>query len=323
MNKIKAGLKIHENGEPPSPIQPQPMLKTQIVNQILDLIKKNKIGIVPDVLITPNVAHDLLTLNINNRKYSQRTVDKFAYIMKEDNWIPNGDTIGIDCKGVLFDGQQRLMAIHQSGKAQIYPIFYGAPEEAYATKDSGKKRTPADIYSKMGYENSVQLAAACKLEWLYRKTGRVIDMDTTGENRMINLDYERWPEEGGNMKRMSKYVNMGIEYNKKKKFLTAGQYGFVLYMLADLPNRVMDAEEFMEKLISGRDISEVRNSQIFCLRENFLDLTDKTNKKSVGFTFKLKQLIKAWNFYITKTPIKELKLSKNEWSILEIEKPAR
>ena len=69
------------------------------------------------LLVTPQVAQELLKTQIKNRPLNHFTVKKYANDMANGNWQQCGDTICVDKNGCLTDGQHRLHAIIESGIA--------------------------------------------------------------------------------------------------------------------------------------------------------------------------------------------------------------
>ena len=68
--------------------------------------------------VTPEDAKALLTLNTNNyRQLNENTVNRYADLIREGQWLPEASHIVIDWNGVLSDGQHRLKAILKSGTA--------------------------------------------------------------------------------------------------------------------------------------------------------------------------------------------------------------
>jgi hypothetical protein len=66
-------------------------------------------------MITPDMAADLLAVNVSNRNVRQRRVDQYARDMQVGRWQPTGEPITISDTGKLLNGQHRLMAVVQAG----------------------------------------------------------------------------------------------------------------------------------------------------------------------------------------------------------------
>jgi hypothetical protein len=127
-----------------------------------------------EVLITPNMASELLEKNSNNRPLSERKADKLANSMKAGEWKYNGDAIRISRTGVLLDGQHRLRAIEKSRIPQKSILIDGLDDEVFTTIDIGSARTPAHMLGIVGLANAGILASSGKLILNLKLMGRPI-----------------------------------------------------------------------------------------------------------------------------------------------------
>lgn len=92
--------------------------------------------------IGPRRAKELLKLNDNFRKPNQMKIGNMARDMKSGQWEENGNSICLYQNGkgeVLKDGQNRLLAIIQSGTTQKFVVVRGIGGSMYI--DTGEKRT--------------------------------------------------------------------------------------------------------------------------------------------------------------------------------------
>lgn len=93
------------------------------------------------MLITPEIAEDILAHNTVNRKLYKSVIDRYAGDMLNGRWKITGDTIVVDKNGNLKNGQHRLTAVMQSGK----PILMIVAMASGAIYDIGKTRSVSDI----------------------------------------------------------------------------------------------------------------------------------------------------------------------------------
>jgi len=114
---------------------------------------------VKQVNMTPKMAADLLKRNTRNRPPNRRHVKHLARLMKEGKWMENGDTICINGKH-LVDGQHRLEAICESGKAIKCIVVSDLPSDAFLTKDTGARRGGGTMLQISGYSHAKSLASA-------------------------------------------------------------------------------------------------------------------------------------------------------------------
>jgi hypothetical protein len=95
--------------------------------------------------ITPELAKHLLgTTNHDNRPLKPAHIKMLSTALKNDEWMLNGETIVFSKSGRLLDGQHRLTACINTGKAFQTVIIKGIEDEAaFGTIDTGKlKWTP-------------------------------------------------------------------------------------------------------------------------------------------------------------------------------------
>ena len=102
--------------------------------------------------ITPELAkHLLATTNHDNRPLKPAHVKMLSTALKNDEWMLNGETIAFSKSGRLLDGQHRLTACVNTGKAFQTVIIKGIEDEAaFGTIDTGKPRSVTDLMSLQG-----------------------------------------------------------------------------------------------------------------------------------------------------------------------------
>lgn len=101
--------------------------------------------------VTPEMAQIWLQNNVANRNVSQDVVNCYTREMRNGRWLPNHQGIAFDNRGVLNDGQHRLLAIVQSGCTVRLMVTFGLPSRVEGelmvgmdTIDRGKTRSVAD-----------------------------------------------------------------------------------------------------------------------------------------------------------------------------------
>lgn len=127
------------------------------------------------VNITPEIAEEMLTHNINNRHLNPGLADKYAADMKNGDWQLNGETIVFSEDGVLMDGQHRLHGIIRAGVAVPMTVVRGVDRNVKLF-NCGRKRNTRDIMSIYGYipelRNSCTIGAVNFLINNYADLGR-------------------------------------------------------------------------------------------------------------------------------------------------------
>ncbi len=120
------------------------------------------------VYVTPDLARDWLSNNIDNRPKSTQEVIKLRQALHINEWRVNGATIKFDTNGVLRDGQGRLEAIATAGRdGKGIPawcwVCYDIDTDCFDTIDQGRIRTLGHLLAVHRYKNYVALATAIRL----------------------------------------------------------------------------------------------------------------------------------------------------------------
>lgn len=115
------------------------------------------------VTVTPEMAEEMLSINVGNRKLRSDVVDLYARDMANGNWQLTGDGPRIAADGTLIDGQHRLRAVVKADVPVRMFVFRGIDVSAKAAIDTGAKRTIADYLGWAGEVNPAVLAAAVRL----------------------------------------------------------------------------------------------------------------------------------------------------------------
>jgi len=115
-------------------------------------------------VITPDRAKQLLDQNIeNNRSFSPGRVRRYASDMAAGRWRYNGESIKIDVRGRMIDGQQRLRAIILSGIPQEMELVENIPDNVVYTLDQGRGRSAADSLKMRGVAAPRVVSGATKI----------------------------------------------------------------------------------------------------------------------------------------------------------------
>ena len=108
------------------------------------------------MLIDPDRAMDWLEkTNTNNRKVSDKHVQRLARDMAEGKWVLTHAGIAFGPDGTLLDGQHRLWAICISGVSLEMFVWRNVEPEAMMAIDCGKTRSMADILNIAGENGDV------------------------------------------------------------------------------------------------------------------------------------------------------------------------
>jgi hypothetical protein len=95
--------------------------------------------------VTPETAQQWLKHNDYNRPLNQRLVEKYARQMRAGKWRRTHQGIAFDSRGMILDGQHRLMAIVRSGQVIPMLIFLNENLTVHESIDGGKTRSLLDV----------------------------------------------------------------------------------------------------------------------------------------------------------------------------------
>lgn len=225
--------------------------------------------------VTPAIAQDWLTYNTLNRPLSEKTVAKYAEIMRSGNWKPNGDTVAFSVDNTLLDGQHRLAAIVKSGVTLEMIVVNNLEKDVFSTKDTGRKRSGADVLGILGEQNASTVAAVLvKVVHYYAGCAHL--------NNVLAVDYpealNRYPE--------VREICKNYQLRSLCRFASSILAAYVVCWHVD----PTEAEEFFARVADGIGLNADSPERI--LREQLLRMNDGGTK---GRTAAMAWAIKAWN----------------------------
>lgn len=252
------------------------------------------------VKFTPAVAARYLEKNtMENRKIKQGPLSRLVSDMENGLWdAKNGETIKVNKKGELVDGQHRLHAIIQSGKTFSLPVLEGVSEDSFTTLDTGSSRSFADILAGKGVAGNVAIAAAIlTLEQFYIGNFRIKSLS----HRALLARYQQ---------HKSIADHHGCQPFLRKCF-RPNEAIFLSYVFINTDAK--KGKAFMDYLAHG---GAPIDSPVNTLREKLINLRIK---KNTGATYVPKDYVigsafKAWNMQQSKQksePFEMLKLGEN------------
>lgn len=110
--------------------------------------------------ITPAISQAYLDTMKLNRRLNDDRVDLYAKDILNDRWdSTTGESIKFNERGDLIDGQHRLNAVVEAGKAIQILVVRGCSEASQAVIDSGQARSSAQSLQLMGIEVNIREAS--------------------------------------------------------------------------------------------------------------------------------------------------------------------
>jgi len=115
------------------------------------------------ILITPEMAAQLLESNTRNRRVKWHKVAEYAKMMTEGKWKPNtAEPIKISITGILLDGQNRLYAVIKSGIPIEFSVATGLQDDVFDVLDTGARRSAHDTFYTNGVKNASSISAGIR-----------------------------------------------------------------------------------------------------------------------------------------------------------------
>ncbi len=203
------------------------------------------------ILLTPEMATELLNHNGLNRPVSDPHVRRLVDQIKRGLWQFNGDTIKVSDAGEILDGQHRCWACVEAAMPIETIVVKGIPRAAFATVDTLRKpRGAADILSLNGV-TAHRREAAVALTWLVRWQRKPPTLASGSGQRVENSEIEAAYAHHPNIVQAAQVATPCV-----RGFVSPGLIAFIYYIFS---NRDHDlAERFIKTLESpaGLPISD-------------------------------------------------------------------
>lgn len=280
----------------------------------------SKMGLIPFVVVTPEIAERLLTLNTANRPVTQTSLEAYAKDQTEENWIFQGNMIKFDYNRIMRDGQHSLLAQLKSGTTQVYHIQTGLDPIAFGVMDNHRKRSGGDVLAIKGFSNYTTLSAAIKMIIFYEKNNRIKNNLRSGA--VSNVAVSFWADKKTNMQNTEALWHFIEELKKGKKgtFLAGSTWLFLSYVLSKIDKE--QAKDFITRLATGENISmSSRSAPIYLLREKLLNFGSEIGALRSGGSIitevKVRYIFRAWNAWRQNEKITKLVIKRED----KIEKP--
>lgn len=255
--------------------------------------------------VTPAVAAQMLKGNTRNRK--PRSWVRFADDLRNGRWVQNGATIAIADDGTLIDGQNRLLAVVDTGIPITTLVVRGLPMEAQDTTDGGDPRMLGQQLAIRGVANASTVAGSLRYR---RQIEGWIAGDRTGFKYPIRQgleDLESTPD----IQAVAKLS--GLAGGKSPgKIPPSIVGGVILAIMNDGAGATFDAvEQFWSRyhdFNTGRSVPSDVLDPVWMLREG---VSKRRSQATIGSApsaiWFAAMAIKAWNLVANEATVKQLK----------------
>lgn len=234
--------------------------------------------------ISPILAEIILRKNPHNRAIRPNRLEEIKADLVAHDWTFNGESIVISDKGTLNDGQHRLMACRDTGRAIETAIVFGVRESARLTVDTGTVRTMANFLEMSGQRKDAGLAAAiARYIFIFFKHSTVESRTVKHKDRPTKTSLRRTEAE------WREKIHVSLERTKNVKMVKMlgprSLIAFTHLLLAEKDQEAADI--FIGRLIDGANISE--GSPVYVLRQRLI------NDVKMAPQHRFEGIIRAWN----------------------------
>jgi hypothetical protein len=246
---------------------------------------------VAQVMITPDMAQDMLESNTSNRPIKRNHLSFLVREIEAGRWKKNGDPIRIGNDGSLVDGQHRLLAVVQSGIPIATLLITDLDPDVFDTIDSGACRSHGDTLSVAGEKNGRNLAAALI----------VADELLAGKTEFTRTKKTSNAEILGMMDKHSE-IKQSMYWGKPIGKYAPFSISVALHYLFHKANPAK-ADAFFEAIHTGLGLEF--DSPVYLLRQRLID--NATAKGKMTRRYMVALFIKAWNAYSCSRKLKNLR----------------
>jgi ribosomal protein L30E len=234
------------------------------------------------VVITPDIAREMLRRNTHNRPIREARVNGYARVMTSGDWHNNGEAIKIAVDGTILDGQHRLLAVVKSGATVVILVVSNLPVETQSTMDGGAKRNAGDVFALRGEQNSTMLGSVSRKVWLWDRGDRRFSAKESPTTPELYALVDKYPG-------LRRSADVAVRVYHNFRYIPPSVVGAAHHLCSRI-----DADEaawFYEALGTGAELS--LRHPVLTLRKRVM--TDKDNKREVTDGLHLAQVLTAWN----------------------------
>lgn len=277
-----------------------------ILREIFGTNEDFRIGVIKD--ITPAIAENLLKRNLINRNLRDGHVDWLANQMRLGYWKFTGDSIKLNCDGILVDKQHTLHAIVKSGTTQRFVVIGGLDDKIIEVIDTGISRTAGDVLKMNSIQNANTLAGVCRRILNFKSRGQIssfarsvkgvkVGIATTQKGFISNA---RILEEVSSNSRYSDAAQNSLKFYEASRMLSPSQYGLLYFLFSEKDPD--SAWEFLSKFSNGVGLAS--DSPIYVLRQRL----ERERETKVKFSDSLKMywFFTCWNKFRRGETLKQL-----------------
>lgn len=263
--------------------------------------------------LTPKIAKELIAKNTKNRKLDDRKVTEYAAYMGSGNWKLSHQGIAISETGIILDGQHRLMAVIKSNTSVPMMKVTGLPDDTMTVIDVGKKRGLADAFHLLEIPCAANIASIINRYCAaLSQTSNLVGTES-GVNRLFSGNYlttqEKYDLFLENETLITKTLALAQKCYQHVKFYKISEIGGIsFYLIKEKGYSFSKVSTFWLNVhMIGDELSIPACKALSTILLKYIGGSEKMKP-----TYKSAITIKAWNHYVSATPVKVLKFSDQE-----------
>lgn len=250
------------------------------------------------MFVTPEQARTWLARMAPNRHVNENHVLTLFRAMQSGHFDGlNGETVKIDIRGRLQDGQHRLLALIRADQPVEMLVVFDVAESAFGSIDVGRRRTVADRLAAQGEKSVHALAAGLRWIWAYRQSAWKEASTQPPASSELQTLLDKEPS-----------IRDSIPAVWDLKGVLQPGLAVALHYLCSQIDRE-HADAFFGKLVSGAGLAPT--DPAYHLRERLL--RNRADRAKLSPRHLLAMCIYAWNSSRRGEPMKMLKAWREEW----------
>ena len=242
--------------------------------------------------VDPGVASRWLDANLDNRRPVRHKIEQYKRDIAAGRWSLTGEAIKFDRDGVLLDGQNRLIAVVETGRSIVTLVVRGLDGTARRHMDTGAARSAGQALTMLGHRYGGDLAAVAQVAILLAE-GRPL-----ASGRRSHEEILRFVEENPDIEPVVQ------EYGRSLPMLPAAA-NYVAWVLTGIDSDL--AAEFLAELRSGANLPEV--SPVLAARGRLGRLQADTKlSRGIRVESQIATAFRAWNAWRNGEPLTKIVL---------------
>ena len=238
--------------------------------------------------ITPSKAATYLETNRDNRPLRKNEVQRYVNLIKNGEFLNDGNAIKFDEEDNLLDGQHRLHAIVLAGEAVEMVTIRGLSTAARNVLDTGRGRTWSDALYMAGEKNYTVLSSSLNLLHHYLYDDPPMCFLYNRYYRMSHPQMFELLEEHSGIRESTDYI---VRVPNLRRVMRLVPASFCHYLFAMSHDNMNDVNNFFISLASGAALEE--GTPIIALRDRIIAYAQ--NKRSLKSIDVAAWTIIAWN----------------------------